>query len=170
MSETNPADLTLSLQNSTEVFTAILDCPTDTDIIYIRKLILPVLVNTKYDELTLTHNLSGVILPTESYEHIYLKDAYSIPPVIALYDDTIYRDAIIIEAHQAKGKHESRQNYRALYKTTDTACKNFIMEVVDEIWHKELEDQDTFYTNVTALKLLDHLTEFFFRTPHSQCH
>ena len=25
---------------------------------------------------------------------------------------------------------------------------------------KELEDPDTFYTNVTALKLLDHLTEF----------
>ena len=27
-------------------------------------------------------------------------------------------------------------------------------------WYKELEDLDTFYTNVTALKLLDHLTYF----------
>ena len=34
------------------------------------------------------------------------------------------------------------------------------MKVVDETWYKELEDPDTFYTNVTALKLLDHLTEF----------
>ena len=42
----------------------------------------------------------------------------------------------------------------------DTACKNFIMEVVDKTWHKELEDPDTFYTNVTALKLLDHITDF----------
>ena len=33
------------------------------------------------------------------------------------------------------------------------------MEVVDETWYKELEDPNTFYTNVTALKLLDHLTE-----------
>ena len=32
------------------------------------------------------------------------------------------------------------------------------MEVVNETW---LEDPDTFYMNVTALKLLDHLTEFF---------
>ena len=40
------------------------------------------------------------------------------------------------------------------------ACRKFIMEVVDETWYKELEDQDTFYTKVTALKLLDHLTEF----------
>ena len=34
------------------------------------------------------------------------------------------------------------------------------MTVVDETWYKELEDPDTFYTKVTALKLLEHLTEF----------
>ena len=113
-----------------------------------------------YDKLTLTHNLSGVILPTERYKHIYSKGAYSIPPVIALYDDTIDRGVTRTEVHQAEVKHKSRQNYRALYETADTACKNFIMEVVDEIWYKELEDLDTFYTNVMALKLLDHLTKF----------
>ena len=36
------------------------------------------------------------------------------------------------------------------------------MEVVDETWYKNLEDPDTFYTNVTAVKLLDHLTKFRF--------
>ena len=34
------------------------------------------------------------------------------------------------------------------------------MTVVDETWYKELEDTDTFYTKVTAIKLLEHLTEF----------
>ena len=34
------------------------------------------------------------------------------------------------------------------------------MAVVGETWYKELEEPDTFYTKVTALKLLDHLTEF----------
>ena len=34
------------------------------------------------------------------------------------------------------------------------------MEVVDETWYNELEDPDTFYTNVTTLKILDHLTNF----------
>ena len=34
------------------------------------------------------------------------------------------------------------------------------MDVVEETWYKELDDPDTFYTNVTALKLLDHLIEF----------
>ena len=34
------------------------------------------------------------------------------------------------------------------------------MEVVDQTWYKDLEDQDTFYIDVTALKILDHLTKF----------
>ena len=34
------------------------------------------------------------------------------------------------------------------------------MAVVDETWYKELEDPDTFYTKVTALKFLDYHTEF----------
>ena len=42
----------------------------------------------------------------------------------------------------------------------DTVYKNFIMEVVDKTWYKELEDLDTLYTNVTSLKLLDHINEF----------
>ena len=84
MSETKPADLTLLIQKATEGFAAIVDCPTDNDIIYIQKLLLPVWMKTKYDELNLTHNLSGVILPTERYEHIYSNGAYLIPLVISL--------------------------------------------------------------------------------------
>ena len=39
--------------------------------------------------------------------------------------------------------------------------KTFIMGVVDKTWYKELEEPDTFYTNVIALKILDHLTKLF---------
>ena len=93
MSETKPADLTLALQKVTERFTAIVDRPTDNDLIEIRQLLVPVLMKKKYDELTLTHNLSGVILTSERYEQIYKKGAYVIPPVIALYDNNIDNDA-----------------------------------------------------------------------------
>ena len=157
---TKPSDITLALHKTTEGFTAILNRPTDNDIINIRQLLLPVLMKTNYDELTLTRNLSGVILPTKRYDHIYSNGACLIPPVIALYYDTIYKDATKTEVHRAKVKHEANRNDRALYKTADTSCKNFIMEVVNETWYKELEDSDTFYTNVTALKLLNHLTKF----------
>ena len=121
MSATKPADITLALQKATEGFTAIVDIPTDNNLIEIRQLLLPVLMNTKYDELTLTHNLSGVILPSERYEQIYKKGAYIIPPIIALYNDTIDKDATRTEVHRAERKHEARRNNRQLYETADNA-------------------------------------------------
>ena len=70
------------------------------------------------------------------------------------------KDATIIEVHQAEGKNEAQRNDRQLYETAESSCQIFIMKFVDETWYKELEDPDKFYTKVTALKLLDHLTEF----------
>ena len=160
MSATKPADLTLAIQKATEGFTAIVDLLTDNGIINIRQLLLPVLMKTKYEELTLTQNLSGLILPTERYEQVYSNGAHVILSVIALYDDANDINVTRTEVHQAEGKHKEKINDRALYETADTEYKNFIMEVVDETWYKELEDHDTFYTNITALKLLEYLTEF----------
>ena len=94
----------------------------------------------------------GVIIPPERYEHIYKKRAYLIPPVLELYDETIDKDATRTEVHRSEGKHKAKRNDRQLYKTADSACNNFIVEVVDETWYKGIEDTDTFYTNVTALK------------------
>ena len=110
MLATKPADLTLALQKVTEGFTEIVDHPTDNDLIEIRQLLVPVLMKTKYDELSLTHNLSGVILPSKSYQKIYKKGAYLIPPVLALYDETIEKDATRIEVHQEESNHEAQRN------------------------------------------------------------
>ena len=107
MSATKPADLTLAIQKATEVFTVIVDRPTDNDIFDIRQLLVPVLMKTTYDELTLKHNLLGFILPTERYEHIYNNGAYAIPPVIPLYNDNIDKDATRLEINSAEGKHEA---------------------------------------------------------------
>ena len=92
----------------------------------------------KYDELMLTHNLSGVILASGRYEKIYRKGVYLIPPVIVLYDDTIDKEATRTEVHRAEGKNEARRNDRQLYKTADNACINFIMAVFDKTWYMVL--------------------------------
>ena len=112
MSATKPADLALALQKATEGFTVIVDRPTDNDLIEIRQLLVTVLMKTKYDELTLTHNLSGVILPADRYEQIYNNRAYVVPLVIPLYNDTIHKDATRLEINHAKGKHDARRNDR----------------------------------------------------------
>ena len=131
MSATKPTNLTLTLQKATEEFTAIVDRPTDNDLIKIHQLLPPVLMKTNYDELMLTHNLSGVILPSERYKQIYNKGGYLIPPVIALYDDTIDKNATITEFHRSEGKHKARRIDHQPYETADNACRNFIMVVVE---------------------------------------
>ena len=103
MLATKPADITISLQKETEVFTAIVYSPTDNDIINIRQLLLPVLMTTKYDELTLTHNLSGFILPSKIYEEVYSNGPYTIPEVIVLYDDAIDVNVTRTEVRRAEG-------------------------------------------------------------------
>ena len=143
MSATKPAELTLATQKATEGFTVIVDRPTDNDLIEILQLLVPVLMKTTYDELTLKHNLAGVILTTKRYEQIHKKGAYAIPPVIPLYDDSIDKDATRLEINRAEGKNEAQRNDRQLYKTANNTCRSFIMTVVDETWYKELEDPDT---------------------------
>ena len=64
MSETKPAELTLAIQKATDGFTVIVDRPTNNDLIDSRQLLVAVLMKTTYDELTLQHNLVGVVLPT----------------------------------------------------------------------------------------------------------
>ena len=114
MSATKTADLTLAIQKATEGLTVIVDRPTDNNLIKIRQLLVPVLMRTTYGELTLLHNLAGVILPTKRYEQIYKKGGYSIPPVIPLYDDNINKDDTRLEINRAEGKHEARRNDRQM--------------------------------------------------------
>ena len=57
MSATNPSNITLALEKATEGSTVIVDRPMDKDLIKIRQLLVPVLMKTKYNELTRTHNL-----------------------------------------------------------------------------------------------------------------
>ena len=144
-----------------EGFTVIVDRTTDNNLTEIRQLLLPVLMKKTYDELTLKHNISGVILPAESYAQIYKNGAYVTPPVIPLYDDNIDKYATRLEINRAEGKHEAQRNDRQMYETVDNAWHSFIMVVVKETRYNELEDPDTFYTKVTSLKILDYLTEFW---------
>ena len=80
-----------------------------------------------------------------------------VPAVFTVYDTTIKILAAKTVVKRAELAHKVKRSDRALYDAAETGCVNFIMSVVDETWYKELEDPDTFYTNFTALQLLEHL-------------
>ena len=70
MLKTKLTDITLSLQKLADGFTAIADRPTDTNIVDIRQLLLPVFMGKKYNKLDLTHKLSGFIISMDRYKNL----------------------------------------------------------------------------------------------------
>ena len=114
-----------------------------------------------YIQLNNQHSLSGVILTEYCYKHIYKQGPYVVPPEVSVYDVTIGAKAEKTVVNRAEMTHEPKLSDRALYNVANTGCVNFIMSVVDKTWYKELEDADTFYKNVIAQQLFEHIEDHF---------
>ena len=127
MSATKPANLTPALQKGTKVFTAIVNRPTEKYLIKTRQLLLPVLMKTKYDELTLTHNLPGVILPSKRYQQLYKKGAYTIPP------SSHYKMIRLIKTQQEQKCIEKRENTKHGEMTVNST-RRLIMPAETSSW------------------------------------
>ena len=82
-----------------------------------------------------------------------------VPPEVSVYNVTIDAKAGKKVVKRAELEHASKRSNRALYDAAETGCVNFIMSAVDKTWYAELEDADTFYTNVTDQQLLKYLED-----------
>jgi hypothetical protein len=54
--------------------------------------------------------------------------------------------------------HRTLINDYTAYIAAEKGTSNFIQTVVDEVWYKDLRDPLTFYNNVTAYAILQHIT------------
>ena len=153
-----PSDLTLNIAKDTHGFVAITNKPNDKYIVNISKVLTPIMMKVKpYKQINKQHSLDGVILTEDHYKYIYKQGPYVVPSVFSVYDFTIDANAGKTIAKRAELAHEAKRSNRALYDAAYTGCVNFVMFVVNETWYRELEDAGTFYTNVSAQKLLEHL-------------
>ena len=53
--------------------------------------------------------------------------------------------------------HSARKKDYHLYEEEEMGIMRFLTTNVGETWYQELENSETFYTKVTALKLMEHL-------------
>eukprot|EP00804_Cyclotella_cryptica_P004398 CCRYP_006813-RA/>CCRYP_006813-RA protein AED:0.15 eAED:0.15 QI:0/-1/1/1/-1/1/1/178/199 len=58
-----------------------------------------------------------------------------------------------------RGEHAILVRDFASYEATERATAKFICDAVDEIWYRDLRNDRSFYTNVTAKQLLAHLDD-----------
>ena len=152
-----PEEVTLALKEATDAFPPLgARRPTDDDLVSIRESLSPILMTIPYDAIDNLHNLWGVIAPTAAYTTLYAT-AFPIPRKLPFYDDAIASSANVADIRKQESKHKERRNDRALYEAANRGACKLIYHAVDETWYQDLKSAMTFYTQVTAKQLLDHL-------------
>jgi hypothetical protein len=76
---------------------------------------------------------------------------------LPIFDKNIADDATTVVRVCSKATHKSCLDHYASYKAAKHGVAKFLRNVVDKIWYNDLKDAKTFYTKVTALKIIAHL-------------
>ncbi len=77
----------------------------------------------------------------------------------AVYDQDIAEGASRVKRTCPEASWAARiQDYEA-YEAAKAGVKAFIEAVVEDTWIRDLRDPETFYSNITALMLLNHLLD-----------
>jgi hypothetical protein len=73
------------------------------------------------------------------------------------YNATIADDATTVIPVCAESAHQAKLDGYASFEAAKCGVAKFLREVIDEVWYKDLKDADTFYTKVTAHKIIAFL-------------
>jgi hypothetical protein len=154
-----PTTLALALATATLAFLPIARQPTDDNLVRINDALAPVLLKVTYDRANGIQNLWGLIADADRYLH-HNGLAFVGPATRpAVYDPAIAEGASRVKRTRAEAAWAAHiQDYKA-YKAVEAGVKTFIKAVVQDTWIDDLRDPETFYSNVTALALLNHFRD-----------
>ncbi len=103
------------------------------------------------------HSLTAILTEAAKYEAEHGNKKFVRPIRLPLYDKNIADDATAVIRVRAEAAHKSRLDDYASYETAERGVAKFLCYVVDEIWYNDLKDDDTFYTKVMAIDIMDLL-------------
>jgi hypothetical protein len=152
-----PNAITLLFKEARDTFPPIEGKPTDNDLQSIREKLLPILMEIPYDQLGGTHSLMGILTNATRYTADHGNATFVCPLCLPLYDTTIADDAITVICVCAESSHQAKLDNYASFKAAECGAAKFLCEVINEVWYNNLKDADTFYTKVTACKIIAFL-------------
>ena len=153
-----PEEITALFTTAAANFQPIVGQPTDDDLTAIRDILYPLLLDIPYDEHGAhpRHNLIGILEPTATYSPTW-GAAFPRPQRPPAYP-AIADDAAAGVRKRREAEHAILVKDHASYEAAERATAKFLRDTVDEIWYRDLRDARSFYTNVTAMQLMNHLT------------
>jgi hypothetical protein len=131
--------------------------PSDNNLARLSDAILPILLKVTFDLINGVHNLWGLVASMDCYLNHY--GAPFVRPAThpACYNPAITAEASRLNRFCSKTAWDALlQDYEA-YKAAEHGVKVFIKAVVNDTWICALRDPETFYSNVTALDIFNHL-------------
>jgi hypothetical protein len=154
-----PKAITSALAAAQVLFLPIDGQPSNDNLIRLSNAILSILLKATYDRVNGIHNLWGLVASADRYFHHF--GALFVRPAThpACYDPAINVEASHIDRICTKTAWAALfQDYKA-YKAAECGIKLFIEAVVNNTWIHNLCNPKTFYSNITALTIFDHLCE-----------
>ena len=128
----------------------------NTDLMQIWEDVAPLLLQISYDKKRGTHNLIGLIRPVVAYTTRYGAE-FVTPIKVGAYNATIDDNATAVVHVRMEAAQKSKRADRGTYKMDQRETVQFILAVVEDTWVQELQDTETFYTEVATKALLAHL-------------
>ena len=152
----SPEELLTLLKEAADAFAVPEGKPTDDDITRIYKVLYPLLLSIPYDQEAGRHNLRGLITPKADYIKKY-GVSFRRPPRPATYSAAINATTSDAARRMEEAKHTVLKEDHNLYLAGERGTKAFLTTIVDKTWYRELERPDTYYAEVTAMDIMDHL-------------
>jgi hypothetical protein len=152
-----PDAITLFFKEMRDTFPPLKGKPTDDDLMSIRETLLPILMEIPYNQLGGIHSLTAILVDAARYASDHGGNAFKHPNCLPLYQSSIADDATMVMCIRAESAHKSRLDDYARYKAAKCGAAKFLHETVNKVWYNDLKDADTFYTKVTALKIMTFL-------------
>jgi len=150
-----PEEITALFATAATTFQPIAGQPNDDDLMALRDVLYPLLLDIPYDERPNGHNLIGIIEPTATYA---MRWHAAFPhPARPISYPAIPDDATAVARARSEANHAILTRDFASYEAAERAVAKFIRDAVDETWYRDLRHPRSYYINVTAKQLIEHL-------------
>jgi hypothetical protein len=154
-----PKAITSALAAAQALFLPIDKQPSDDDLVCLSDTILPILLKVSYNRINGVHNLWGLIASADCYFHHYGAPFVRQATQSACYDPSITAEASRVNCVCTKTAWAALLKDYTAYKDPERGVKVFIKAVTNDTWICNLCNPKTFYSNVTALAIFNHLCD-----------
>jgi hypothetical protein len=110
-----------------------------------------------YDQLGGAHSLVGILTDARRYAANHGGATFVRPLCLPLYNATIADNATTVIRIRVESAHKAKLNNYTSFEAAKRGAAKFLREVVDEMWYNDLKNANTFYTKVTARKIIAFL-------------